>query len=176
MSQESLQLVRPSLELESAYMSMNEEFQHGPPLNGYGLKPLRWGEFAAHVAELQAQEREDGLPEGIVPQTTFWLLRNGDCVIGEIQLRHRLTPALERFGGNIGYAVRPSERRKGYARLMLKLVLDEARKLGMKRVLLTCSPDNTASARVMLANGAVQTTDGAQPETGEPKSRYWIEL
>jgi predicted acetyltransferase len=54
--------------------------------------------------------------------------------------------------------------------------LDEARKLGLKRVLLTCDPANVASSKVMINNGAVKTLDGIDPETGGPSARYWIEL
>jgi predicted acetyltransferase len=116
------------------------------------------------------------MPEGYVPQTTFWLVTNGDRVIGEIRLRHKLTPALEQVGGHIGYAIRPSERGRGYATKMLRLVLKEAKKMGLKRVLLTCDPGNVASARVMLKNGAFQGIDSTDSQTGKPHSRYWIRL
>ena len=36
-----------------------------------------------------------------------------------IQLRHCFNDYLERYGGHIGYSVRPDERRKGYAAWML---------------------------------------------------------
>lgn len=157
-------------------MDMLEDFKHETSPFAFALKPVEEGHFAAYVAGLEAQEREEGLPEGIVPQTTFWLVRGGNYIIGVTRFRHRLTPGLEQWGGHIGYAIRPSERRRGYATLMLKLALREAKKLGLKRVLLTCDPENTASARVMLKNGAVQGTDSTHPETGKPHSRYWIAL
>ena len=37
--------------------------------------------------------------------------------------RHPLSDFLKSFGGNIGYSIRPSERRKGYASQMLNLIL-----------------------------------------------------
>lgn len=48
---------------------------------------------------------------------------------------------LMQMGGHIGYAIRPSERRKGYAGRMLALGLQEARKLALDRVLVTCDAD-----------------------------------
>jgi predicted acetyltransferase len=168
--------VKPSLEFESAYMDMRADFEHDAGSNGFTFKPMEPGGFAEHVAKLQAQERGEGLPEGFVPQTTFWLVRNEETILGEIRLRHTLTPSLEQVGGHIGYGIRPSERGRGYATAMLRLVLKEAKKLGLKRVLLTCEPDNVASSRVMIKNRAVQGTDSVNPETGKPHSRYWIRL
>lgn len=164
------------MDYESAYMRMREDFEREPSQTAFRFAPLGPGGLAEHVAHLEAQERGEGLPEGHVPQTTFWLVRNSESVIGEARLRHKLTPALEQVGGHIGYAIRPSERHMGYATKMLRLVLKEAKKLGLKRVLLTCDPENTASARVMLKNGAFQGTDSTDPETGKPHSRYWIRL
>ena len=46
-----------------------------------------------------------GLPAGYVPCTSLWLV-DGDEFLAEVSIRHRLTPALERFAGHIGYAVR----------------------------------------------------------------------
>ncbi len=60
----------------------------------------------------------------------FWLVRDGCRVLAQSSLRHHLTPALERFGGHIGYVVRPSERRQGYGTLLLALTLASARARG----------------------------------------------
>ena len=92
------------------------------------------------------------LPEGYVPGTTFWLVEDGEY-IGSGNLRHRLTENLERFGGHIGYAIRPSMWGLGYGTLQLSFLLREAAKLGISEALLTCDNDNIASYRVMEKNG-----------------------
>lgn len=171
-----LQLVRPTSALESAYRDMIAEFKAGGAVDrGYAVNevPERFSDLVTRLANM---EKGVGLRPGFVPQTTFWLVRDGSRVLGEIRLRHRLTPELEHRGGHIGYAVRPSERNKGYCTRMLAMCLEEARKLGLARVLLTCDPQNAASAKVMIKNGGVKTTDGINPDTGLPMSRYWIEL
>lgn len=176
MSSESLSLVRPTADLESAYRDMIAEFKAGSAADrGYAVNEIP-ERFSDLVTRLSNMEKGVGLRPGFVPQTTFWLVRDGNRVLGEIRLRHRLTPELEQRGGHIGYAIRPSERNKGYCTRMLAMCLDEARKLGLKRVLLTCDPANVASSKVMIKNGAVKTLDGIDPETGGPSARYWIEL
>ncbi len=175
MSSENLTLVRPTKDLEHAYLEMIAELRAEGNDRNFALNEPG-DDFGSLVRRLNEMERGINLRPGFVPQTTFWLVRDGSRVLGEIRMRHRLTPELEHRGGHIGYAVRPSERNKGYCTRMLSMCLDEARKIGLKRVLLTCRPDNPASARVMIKNGGVRTIDGTDPETGEPTVRYWIEL
>jgi predicted acetyltransferase len=59
---------------------------------------------------------------------------------------------------------------------MLGLVLDKARRRGMKRVLLTCDTDNAASARVIQKNGGTFDSEGISPTRGKAVKRFWIEL
>lgn len=174
---EKLSLVKPAIELESAYLAMREECLaiDGETPTGYRMSPLDDG-FPALVERLNDMEKGIGLPDWAVPQTTWWLMRDGADIIGEVRLRHRLTPALEQFGGHIGYMIRPSERRKGYGTKILAMVLEEARAMGLERVLLTCDPKNTASSRIMENNGGVKDTDSVDPKTGRPTSRYLIQL
>ncbi|OPZ83056.1 MAG: Acetyltransferase (GNAT) family protein [bacterium ADurb.Bin429] len=166
-------LSTPNTDLEQEYQAYIAEFAaSGEPAIFYRLPDE---DFAAFVAQLEREERGEGLPDWAVPQQTFWAVRDGR-IVGILKLRHRLTPALENYGGHIGYAVRPSARGRGYACRMLALALEHARALGLRRVLLTCNPDNHASARVIEKNGGVRDTDGIHPDTGLPHARYWITL
>ena len=95
--------------------------------------------------------------------------------IGWLDIRHSLTEHLREIGGHIGYAIRPSERGKGYGNKILELALPKAQELGIKDVLITCDADNTPSAKIIEKNGGVfenikTTSDGV------PKRRYWINL
>ena len=49
------------------------------------------------------------------PQTTFGVFVDGKLV-GGFNLRHVLKGVLINHGGNLGYLIRPSERKKGYGK------------------------------------------------------------
>jgi predicted acetyltransferase len=55
--------------------------------------------------------------------------------------------------GHIGYAVVPWKRNRGYATEALRLMLDEARAVGLDYVEITAKPGNPASHKVITANG-----------------------
>jgi predicted acetyltransferase len=113
---------------------------------------------------------------GQVRATQYIGIRETDGkVIGVIQLRHQLNDFLLNFGGHIGYSVRPSERRKGYASTMLQLCLAEAKNLNINRVLITCDEDNVGSAAVIENAGGV-LEDVRDADDGTRKKRYWITL
>jgi predicted acetyltransferase len=104
-----------------------------------------------------------------VPSTCFWYVA-GEFYLGTLVIRHELTEALADEGGHIGYHVVAPWRRQGHATRMLAAGLDECRRLGLSRVLLTCDPDNEPSRKVILANGGVPA--------GRPRGedRFWISL
>lgn len=105
----------------------------------------------------------------------YWLVdKETEFFIGEIAIRHRLNDTLLLRGGHIGYVIRSSEWGKGYGTYMLKLALDKARAMGLEKVLITCSENNIASARVMEKNGCV-LEDKVQTEAGLTR-RYWKTL
>lgn len=120
-------------------------------------------DFAAFAAERAASRRMWD-----VPVTELWYLREPEY-IGTVVIRHELTPALLYDGGNIGYHVVPACRRRGHATAMLAAACDRCRADGMRRVLLTCRPENLASRRVIEANGGVL-------DSADDLLRYWISL
>jgi predicted acetyltransferase len=131
---------------------------------------------AAYVRRLQDSARGVNLAPGRVPQTTYWLVRGGKTIVAASNLRHALTDHLEHEGGHIGYATRPSQRRKGYGTRLCALTLEKARAMGMKRILITCDEDNIASARIIEKNGGKLENKVVSRETGKVKNRYWIDL
>lgn len=123
----------------------------------------------------EKNRRGEDLPPGYVPASIFWLV-SGDQFIGSGSIRHRLTPTLERFGGHIGYGIRPDCWRQGYGTAQLSLLLPEAQKLGIDRALITCDETNIGSARVIEKNGGVwqDTIDNVIEGEKRRTKRYWV--
>ncbi|MFD7900434.1 GNAT family N-acetyltransferase [Streptomyces sp. NPDC059743] len=124
--------------------------------------------FATYVDRLNAEPLEETpRVDGWVPNTTLWYV-DGDTFLGRLAIRHRLNPFLRELGGHIGYAVRPSARRRGHATAMLTEAIPVARGLGIESVLVTCDTTNTASRKVIESAGGV-----LEDERGG-KLRFWI--
>lgn len=125
--------------------------------------------FARWVDDALASEREERVPQGFVASTVRWVEQEGRLV-ALVHLRHELNAFLLQDGGHIGYAVRPTARRRGVATAALAATLELARARGMVRALLTCDDDNVASARTIATNG------GVLEDVRAGKRRYWISL
>ena len=95
-------------------------------------------------------------------------------MIGVLDVRHELTTDfLREYGGNIGYAVRPSERKKGYASQMLRLALKYCQSLSIKSARLGCYADNIASIRTIEKCGGIQV-EQKRYTNGKPMLVYEV--
>lgn len=108
------------------------------------------------------------------PQTIFGVFED-ERLVGGFVLRHTLKGSLINHGGNIGYFVRPSERKKGYGRIILKLALKEAKDMGLEKVLVTCRNNNIGSKKIIESNGGKYENDYYDEVLGKTFRRYWIE-
>lgn len=108
---------------------------------------------------------------------TFLLIRaNDNKIIGTINVRWNLTEKMKQFGGNIGYGIRPTERRKGYNKVNLYLGLIEAQKLGLDKVMLDCDVKNLGSDKTILALGGILERTEVNPDDGILTNVYWIKV
>lgn len=82
---------------------------------------------------------------------------------------------MKKFGGNIGYSIRPTERRKGYNKINLYLGLIKANKLNLDRVMLDCDVNNIGSDRTMKALGGVLERTEIDPYDGILTNVYWFD-
>ena len=170
-------LIKPTDEYANKIMEYRREFlDTGSSMDGCGsLRMIDNGrEF---IKKCRDYENIETLPEGRVQATQFLFVRKADnCIVGMLQVGHYFNDYLERFGGHIGYSVRPSERQKGYAKEMLKMSLPYCREVGIERVLVTCIESNIASENTILANGGIYESTVYEPTEKVNLKRFWIDV
>jgi predicted acetyltransferase len=172
------ELLAPTLRLQVAWREAHDEWGPGLHEDGFGILPedevTSSAGFATWIERITHQSTSAApLAEGAVLCTYRWIVE-GDRVLGGIALRHELNDRLFQEGGHIGYGIRPTARRQGLASWALDHMLDEARILGLERVLVVCSVENVASARTIEHCGGV-LEDTRETERGFFQ-RYWIDL
>lgn len=169
---ENMSLVRPEARHGDAYLDFAREWAGaGEAITPYSarLLSMTYAEWLAHTHRMETEA-----PDGFVTAHTYFYTGAEGYILGALNLRHTLSDFLLRFGGHIGYGIRPSARRRGHAAAMLAEGLCRARGQGLSRVLLTCDKENIASARTILRNGGV--LENEVPEEGRITQRYWIDL
>ena len=170
-------LVKPDLLLKDEILSYRAEMlAAGSSMDGCG--PLRSMESAEDwLAFNQALEDAAFVPERYVTSEQFALVREADGkIVGMIQFRHYFNALLEKYGGHVGYSVRPGERRKGFAKRMLSECLQVCKMRGLDRVLVTCVEGNEGSRRTVLACGGTYESTVYCDADGVSLERYWIAL
>src|SRR5882724_4376675 len=124
--------------------------------------------FPASMEDREAKGPPITLPDGSVakrlPGFRRWLWDGELC--GSIGLRWQPgTTALPSYClGHIGYAVVPWKQGLGYAKAALRLMLPEAKTIGLRYMEITTDPDNIASQRVIEANGGIFVEHFIKPE------------
>lgn len=143
----------------------------GAPGNGFenSLFSGSFEEFQGNLINNAKMSKAIDLEPQYVPQTIYWLYIDGRPV-GYGKLRHYLNENLLNGGGHIGYAIRPTERQKGYATTLLKELLTKAKEKGLDQVLVTCYESNVASRKVIEAN------NGQLEKVKDEKCFFWIAL
>ncbi len=176
-----MELVLPTAEYMQSFIEAVTEYQQE---GGSDHRSRRYGElsvfelesdFEAYVESAKSHALGKNLPEGYVPETTYWLI-DGGAFIGRVSIRHRLTEDLLQIGGLIGYDIRPSKRSRGYGTKILELALPRAKEIGLHKVLVTCDATNAASRRIIEKNGGIFENQAPNPETGIDKLRFWIDV
>ncbi|KAA6456905.1 GNAT family N-acetyltransferase [Acidobacteria bacterium AB60] len=154
------------------FAQMLEEFRDAGEYHVYdGNFAVAWDGYAGFY-DLLSRMKAGGYPRpDIVPMDSYFI-ESGGRILGEVYVRHRLSPWLEQIGGHVGYKVRPSARNQGVATAALRLALKELKALGVESALVTCNTTNAASAKVIERCGGQRIEDAILENRIE--RRYWV--
>jgi len=184
-----MELVRPDPEHLASYVAVLERgwsanSERGAEAGREELSAIRAdaGAFLASMENREGKGPPVTLPDGSMarrlPGIRRWIWDGEFC--GSIGLRWQpSTTALPLHClGHIGYAVVPWKQGLGYATAALRLILPEARAVGLPYVEITTDPDNLASQRVIEANGGTLVEHFIKPQQfgSKPGLRFRITL
>jgi len=150
---------------------MDEWLATGEKIVPYAIRRMDVHDFEEYCAHLEQKTP----PPGYVCDSTFFCLEEeSGQVVGAANIRHQLNESLLLNGGHIGDGVRPSRRREGIGTRLVAMALEEARKLGIHRVLMVCDKENYPSRRTIEKNGGVLENEIVVD--GVTEQRFWIDL
>lgn len=167
-------LVEPTIEMEKEYNDyINEWEKEEDKIVPYASRRsiIDYKELIIFWRDMTTDKAYE---RGFVPSTLYFLVDENKRIYGALHIRHELNEYLLSYGGHIGYGIRPSERKKGYAIKMLSLSLPMIKKLEIKKALITCNKTNSASAKTIIKNGGV--LENEVMEDREITQRYWIDI
>ncbi len=172
---------KPSLKRKEEIIDFLDEFvKYKSDINGSGgLDKIYEGLPFEQALDrcLKMEDEAYAKSIGKCPGKTFFLIRENDNkIVGTINVRWNLNEEMLKFGGHIGYGIRPTERQKGYNKINLYMGLLEAKKLNLKRVMLDCGVNNIGSNKSILALGGVLDRCEIDPYDNLKTNVYWINV
>lgn len=175
---ENLYLIKPSLKYSEEILNYEKEFNN--PIDGIAGSSMltSFESIEDWLENLSLYETVETLPnKNHVPGIQFILIREDDNkVLGMANLRTELNDYLLNYGGHIGYSICPSERQKGYGKIILKEILREAKILGLDKVLVTCNETNIGSNKIILSNNGILENKLFDEDDNQWVKRHWIDL
>ena len=152
---EKFYLEKPNIKRKKeAIEYINEFYKYNSNINGTGSLYRYLDNYKNWLKKLEEDSKRIPSEEGVPAKTYFLIRENDNKIIGMTNIRLALNEKLRLHGGNIGYSIRPTERRKGYNKINLYLALMKCQEYKIKEVLMTCDKTNIASAKTMQALGA----------------------
>ena len=134
----------------------------------------QWETYDDFLKRIQDSKEWKNLEPGRVRSEIYFLINDEDKIVWAEAIRYELNDELRFDAGNIGYGIRPSERRKWYATIWLQLALEKCKASWLHHVLVTCDKDNIGSMKAITTNWWIR--DSEYECKGKSKNRYWITI
>lgn len=168
-----MKLIKPCEELAAEYLEICIEYSHENNSRHGGINTL---EKAVQRIKKDICLEDSNNHSEEVKTSTRWLVDQKNMLIGTCRLRTELRNVESNLDGHIGYDIRPSCRKMGYGKVILKLALDEIQLYGLKNILITCDEDNIGSRKIIENNGGIYERTVFDDSDYKNVRRYWINL
>ncbi len=177
---EELYLKEPTMEEKTEIERMIQEFSEANdeyPFEGLGIfKKVYEKGYEEFYQSLEKNKHINDINPNWANQTSYVLIDSNGHIYGAANIRHELKGKLFEIGGHIGYAIRPSERGKGYGTLQLALLLKKTDELGIEKALITCRENNLGSKKTMQKFIGKPDTLVPSMYDGIMEYRYWVDV
>jgi len=162
---------------DKAIEFINEFYEYNSDINGSGALDRYLKNklsYESWIEKVRADIDIANIENGRVPALTYFYVDDSDNIIGMINVRLALNDFLKKEGGHIGYCIRPTERKKGYATQMLRGALKFCKTIRLSEVIVTCDKINIASAKVIRNCGGKLDKEFYSDTFKEVIQRYLI--
>lgn len=172
---ERFKFVVPSIEWkQQAIEYINEFYIYNSEINGAGGLHRYLDDYEGWLVKLENDYNTVPSEERVPARTYFLVRENDNKIVGMINIRLALNEKIKKYGGHIGYSIRPTERRKGYNKINLYLGLKVCNKYGINEVLMDADKDNPASWRTIEALGGKCIREHFDNEIANCVVKYYI--
>ncbi len=144
---------------EDAIAFINEFYEYQSDINGTGGLQRFLDNYEGWLDKLQADYTRKANEKKVSGRTYFFVRSSDRRIVGMINIRLALNENLKKFGGHIGYSIRPTERGKGYNKINLYLGLKVCQEHGIDKILMDADQDNPASWKTMEALGGINVRE-----------------
>lgn len=153
---DDIELVKPERKHKEIIIDFIKEHQDNNEFEIHGGALVEKLDFDVWLKQIADNSKKETVNKNWVVSSTFLVIRKTDKrLIGFVDIRHELNDFLKSYGGHIGFGIRPTERRKGYAIKILMKALIYCKEIGLNRVMLACYKDNIASRKTIEKCGGI---------------------
>ena len=151
---EKFKFVIPTIEWkQKAIDFINEFYKYNSNINGTGGLQRYLDNYEGWLEKLEEDYNRQPSEEKVPARTYFFVRESDNKIVGMINIRLALNESLKKYGGNIGYSIRPTERGNGYNKINLYLGLKVCKKYGIDEVFMDADKDNPASWKTIESLG-----------------------